>query len=230
MILAVIPARGGSRGIPRKNLRRIAGKPMIAYTIQAALSSQRVDEVVLSTDDPEFAQVARHWGASVPFLRPVALARDDTATPPVIEHAVRHVEGSGGHVEAVVTLQPTSPFTSATVIDQAIELREQASAECVVSVAAVGLPASIVGGLIDGRFRALPLPHDTDLRRQAAPPAVRLTGAVYVTTRRLLATGRLFDDQPMAVLTDGAAALDIDDFADLRRARRMARSLAFRTP
>lgn len=230
MILAVIPARGGSRGIPRKNLRRIAGKPMIAYTIQAALASHGVDHVVLSTDDPEIAQVARDCGANVPFLRPAALARDDTATPPVIEHAVRHVEESGALVDVVVTLQPTSPFTSASVIDQAIELREQKSAECAVSVAAVGLPASIVGGLIDGRFRALPLPPGTDSRRQAAPPAVRLTGAVYVTTRGLLATGRLFDDQPVAVLTDGAAALDIDDFADLRRARSMARSLALRSP
>ena len=129
MILAVIPARGGSRGIPRKNLRRIAGKPMIAYTIQAALASRRVDQVVLSTDDPEIAQVARQYGASVPFLRPAALARDDTPTPPVVEHAVSHVEAGGGQVEVVVTLQPTSPFTGAPVIDQAIELREQAQAD-----------------------------------------------------------------------------------------------------
>lgn len=230
MILAVIPARGGSRGIPRKNLRRIAGKPMIAYTIQAALASRRVDAVVVSTDDPEIAQVARRYGASVPFLRPAPLARDDTATPPVVEHAVSQVEGSGGLVEVVVTLQPTSPFINPAVIDQAIEMREHASAECAVSVAEIGLPASIVGGLIEGRFCALPLPPGTDLRRQAAPPTVRLTGAVYVTTRGLLATGRLFDDRPVAVLTEGIAAIDIDDFADLRRARAAARSLAFPSP
>jgi CMP-N,N'-diacetyllegionaminic acid synthase len=224
MILAVIPARGGSRGLPRKNLLLIGGKPMIAYTIDAALASRRIDQVVVSTDDDEIAEVARRHGASVPFVRPARLARDDTATPPVVEHAVRHIEAGGGNVDVVVTLQPTSPFRDATAIDQAIELRERAAAESAVSVAAIDMPASIVGGLVDGRFRPLPLPSGTDLRRQAAPPAVRLTGAVYVTTRRLLAAGRLFDDAPVALTTDGAAALDVDDLADLQRARRMARS------
>ena len=99
------------------------------------------------------------------------------------------------------------------------------AAESAVSVGTVGLPVSIVGGLIDGRFRPLPLPSGTDLRRQAAPPAVRLTGAVYVTTRRLLAAGRLFDDEPVALETAGPAALDVDDLADLQRARRMARAM-----
>jgi CMP-N,N'-diacetyllegionaminic acid synthase len=225
MILAVIPARGGSRGLPRKNLLLIGGKPMIAYTIEAALASRRIDQVVVSTDDDEIAEVARRHGASVPFVRPARLARDDTATPPVVEHAVSHVEARGGKVDVVVTLQPTSPFRDATAIDQAIELRERAAAESAVSVAAIDMPASIVGGLVDGRFRPLPLPSGTDLRRQVAPPAVRLTGAVYVTTRRLLATGRLFDDAPVALTTDGAAALDVDDLADLQRARRMVRSL-----
>jgi CMP-N,N'-diacetyllegionaminic acid synthase len=224
MILAVIPARGGSRGLPRKNLLLIGGKPMIAYTIEAALESRRIEEVVVSTDDDEIAEVARRHGASVPFVRPGRLARDDTATPPVVEHAVRHVEAGGGNVEVVVTLQPTSPFRDATTIDQAIELRERAAAQSAVTIAAIDMPASIVGGLVDGRFRPLPLPPGTDLRRQAAPPAVRLTGAVYVTTRRLLAAGRLFDDAPVALTTDGAAALDVDDLADLQRARRMARS------
>ena len=224
MILAVIPARGGSRGLPRKNLLLIGGKPMIAYTIEAALASRRIDQVVVSTDDDEIAEVARRYGGSVPFVRPARLARDDTATPPVVEHAVSHVEAGGGKVDVVVTLQPTSPFRDATAIDQAIELRERAAAESAVTVAAIDMPASIVGGLVDGRFRPLPLPPGTDLRRQAAPPAVRLTGAVYVTTRRLLAAGRLFDDAPVALTTDGAAALDVDDLADLQRARRMARS------
>jgi CMP-N,N'-diacetyllegionaminic acid synthase len=226
MMLAVIPARGGSRGLPRKNVRRIAGKPMIAYTIEAALASRRLDQVLVSTDDEEIAQIARRYGAAVPFLRPAELAGDDTATPPVVEHAVRHVEATGAGVEIVVTLQPTSPFRDATLIDQAIELRERARAESAVTVAAVGLPASIVGGLIDGRFRPLPLPSGTDLRRQAAPTAVRITGAVYVTTRGLLASGRLFDAEPAALETAGAAALDVDALADLHRARRMARSMS----
>lgn len=226
MILAVIPARGGSRGLPRKNLRQIAGKPMIAYTIGAALASRRVDQVVVSTDDAEIARIARRYGASVPFIRPAELARDETATPLVVEHAVRQVEAAGARVEVVVTLQPTSPFRDATVIDNAVDLFEETAAASAVSVTEIGLPASVVGGLIEGRFRPLPLPPGADLRRQAAPPTVRLTGAVYVTTRQLLAAGKLFDDHPAALLTSGAAALDVDDITDLRRARRLARSRA----
>jgi CMP-N-acetylneuraminic acid synthetase len=224
MILAVIPARGGSRGLPRKNLRRIAGTPMIAYTIEAALASRRVDQVLVSTDDAEIAAISRKHGAEVPFLRPAALALDTTATPPVVEHAARYLEATGAQVDIVVTLQPTSPFRDADAIDRAIELREAAGAESAVSVAGIDMPASIVGGLVDGRFRPLPLVPGSDLRRQAAPPAVRLTGAVYVTTRRLLASGRLFDEEPVALEMTGPAALDIDDLTDLRRARRMAHS------
>ncbi|HEX5038511.1 MAG TPA: acylneuraminate cytidylyltransferase family protein [Candidatus Limnocylindria bacterium] len=221
----MIPARGGSRGMAHKNVRRIGGKPMIAYTIEAALASRRIDQVVVSTDDAGIADVARRYGADAPFLRPAELARDDTPTPPAVEHAVRQVEAAGGQVDVVVTLQATSPFRDADAIDQAIELRERAAAESAVSVAGVDLPASIVGGLVDGRFLPLPLPPGTDLRRQAAPPAMRLTGAIYVTTRGLLATGVLFDERPVALVTAGAAALDVDDLADLRRARRIARSL-----
>jgi CMP-N-acetylneuraminic acid synthetase len=225
MILAVIPARGGSVGLPRKNLRLIAGKPMIAYTIEAALASRRIDQVLVSTEDAEIARVARRYAASVPFVRPARLARSDTPTQPVVEHAVKHVEAGGAQVDIVVTMQPTSPFRDVLAIDQAIELREQSAAESCVSVAAIGLPASVIGGLIDGRFVPLPLPPGTDLRRQAAPQAVRLTGALYVTTRRLVAAGKLFDERSVALMTTGAAALDIDDFADLRHARRIAHSM-----
>jgi CMP-N,N'-diacetyllegionaminic acid synthase len=224
MILAVIPARGGSRELPGKNLRRIGGEPMIAHTIRAALAAKRVDRVVVSTDDPQIASVSRDTGAEVPFLRPAALAADDTPTLPVIDHAVRELEAAGAMVSVVVTLQPTSPLRTAAQIDAAIGLLERTRARSAVAVAPLGLPASVVGTLADGRFRAVPMAPGADLRRQSAPLAARITGAIYVTSRGLLAEGRLLDDTPAALLTEGPSTIDVDDLNGLRAARRaMAR-------
>jgi CMP-N,N'-diacetyllegionaminic acid synthase len=220
MILAVIPARGGSRGLPGKHMRRINGEPMITYTIRAAIASRRIDRVVVSTDDPAIAGAARDAGAEVPYLRPEELAADETPTFPVIDHAVRAVESDGEAVSVVVTLQPTSPLRTAEQIDAAIALLDPPRVRSVVSVTALDLPASVVGGLVGGRYRSIPMPPGTDTRRQGSPGAVRLTGAIYVTTRGLLAEGRLIDDAPAALLTDASSAIDVDDAQDLRAARR----------
>lgn len=220
LTLAVIPARGRSRGLPGKHLRLIAGEPMIARTIRAALDAKRIDRVVVSTDDPAIAGAARDAGAEVPYLRPEELAADETPTFPVIDHAVRAVESDGEAVSVVVTLQPTSPLRTAEQIDAAVALLDPPRVRSVVSVTALDLPASVVGGLVGGRYRSIPMPPGTDTRRQGSPGAVRLTGAIYVTTRGLLAEGRLIDDAPAALLTDASSAIDVDDAQDLRAARR----------
>ena len=226
MILAVIPARGGSRGLPGKNLRSIEGEPMIVYTIRAARASHRIDRTLVSTDDPEIARVARGSGAAVPFLRPAELAADTTPTLPVIDHAVRMVEASGEQVNVVVTLQPTSPMRTAAQIDAALELLESSGARSVVAVAPLGLPCNVVAAVIDGQLRRIPLDGSADARRQAAPPAVRITGAIYVTRRGLLAEGRILDDAPAVLMTDARSAIDVDDLTSLRAARRAARRAA----
>jgi CMP-N,N'-diacetyllegionaminic acid synthase len=220
LTLAVIPARGRSRGLPGKHLRLIGGEPMIARTIRAALDAKRIDRVVVSTDDPAIAGAARDAGAEVPYLRPDELAADETPTFPVIDHAVRAVESDGEAVSVVVTLQPTSPLRTAEQIDAAIALLDPPRVRSVVSVTALDLPASVVGGLVGGRYRSIPMPPGTDTRRQGSPGAVRLTGAIYVTTRGLLAEGRLIDDAPAALLTAASSAIDVDDAQDLRAARR----------
>jgi CMP-N-acetylneuraminic acid synthetase len=219
VILAVIPARGGSRGLPRKNLRRLGGIPMIAWTIRAARSAKRIDRIIVSTDDPEIARVAREHGAEVPFTRPADLATDATPTMAVVDHAVRELEAAGDRVSIVVTLQPTSPLRGAAEIDDAIGLMEQMGARSAASVAALDQPVSVLGRLEDEHFLSI-APAGADARRQASPNAVRLTGAVYVTRRGLLAEGRLLDDRPAALLTSGPAAIDVDDERDLRAARR----------
>jgi CMP-N,N'-diacetyllegionaminic acid synthase len=201
-------------------MRRINGEPMITYTIRAAIASRRIDRVVVSTDDPAIAGVARDAGAEVPYLRPEELAADETPTFPVIDHAVRAIESDGEAVSVVVTLQPTSPLRTAEQIDAAVALLDPPRVRSVVSVTALDLPASVVGGLVGGRYRSIPMPPGTETRRQGSPGADRLTGAIYVTTRGLLAEGRLIDDAPAALLTDASSAIDVDDAQDLRAARR----------
>ncbi|MEM1319922.1 MAG: acylneuraminate cytidylyltransferase family protein [Bacteroidota bacterium] len=120
-IVAIIPARGGSKSIPRKNIRLLGGIPLIAYSIAAGLQSQLLDRVIVSTDDEEIARVAMEWGGEVPFLRPAALAGDEVTDWPVFEHVVRWLEEEDDYpVDTVVQLRPTSPFRPPTIVDEAI--------------------------------------------------------------------------------------------------------------
>lgn len=120
-VVAIIPARGGSKGLPRKNVRLLGGKPLIAHTIEAAKAATSVDRVIVSTEDPEIAEVAARWGAEVPFLRPPELAQDLTPTEPVLQHAVEWLERQQGYrAEIVVFLQSTNIFRTPAMIDQVV--------------------------------------------------------------------------------------------------------------
>lgn len=139
-ILALIPARGGSKGIPRKNIRSFAGYPLIAWSIAAAKQSSLATRIIASTDDEEIASVAREWGAEVPFLRPSELAQDNTTDLPVFEHALKWLEENEGYKpEIVVQLRPTSPLRPKGMVDDAIRiLLEHADADCVRGVVPAG--------------------------------------------------------------------------------------------
>src|SRR5678816_951191 len=120
-VLAIVPARGGSKGIPRKNVRLIGGHPLIAYSIAAGLAAEHVDRVLVTTDDAEIADVARLYGADVPFRRPVELAADDTPDLPVFLHALEWLDREEGYrPEIIVHLRPTSPLRQVADIDEAI--------------------------------------------------------------------------------------------------------------
>jgi N-acylneuraminate cytidylyltransferase len=122
-ILAIIPARGGSKGIPRKNIRPFAGYPLISWSIAAGLQAETVTRVIVSTDDDEIAAVACHWGAEIPFLRPAELAQDRTTDFPVFQHALAWLaEHENYHPEAVIQLRPTSPVRSRACVDEAVRL------------------------------------------------------------------------------------------------------------
>ena len=139
-ILALIPARGGSKGIPRKNIRSFAGYPLIAWSIAAAKQSQLVTRVIVSTDDEEIATVAREWGAEAPFLRPVELAQDKTTDLPVFEHALKWLEDVEAYrPEIIVQLRPTSPIRPKNIVDDAIRiLLNHSDADCVRGVVVAG--------------------------------------------------------------------------------------------
>ena len=136
--LAIITARGGSKGLPGKNIKLMAGKPMIVWTIEAARQAQSVARVCVSTDDAAIASVSRDWGAEVPFLRPVELARDDTPGIAPVLHAVKWMEEHEGYrPDYVMLLQPTSPLRTAQDITSATELAESKGGDSVVSVSEV---------------------------------------------------------------------------------------------
>lgn len=219
LALAVIPARGGSRGLPGKHLRRIAGVPLIAHTIRAALDARRVDRVLVSSDDPKIIGAARRYGAEAPFRRPAGLSGEGAPTAPVIEHAVDWFEEHERRgVELVVTLQPTSPLRTSAEIDAAIALLDDPAIDSAVSVVPIGLASSVVGTESEGRWHPLVVAGG-DARRQASPEVLRLTGGIYVTRRRLLADGRLVGEEAALLVVGPDSAIDIDTEADLVAAR-----------
>lgn len=186
-VVAVIPARGGSKGVPRKNIHPLAGRPLIAYTIEAAGESRLLSRVILSTDDEEIARVAREWGGEVPFVRPSALATDDARTLPVVQHAVGWVEeDEGRRVDIVVLLQPTTPLRTADDIDRGISMLLQTRADSVVSVVDVGgnHPFRMKRLLADGRLINYIDQGFEDMRpRQELPPVYIRSGALYISRR-----------------------------------------------
>lgn len=189
-ILAVIPARGGSKGVERKNIRSVGGKPLIAYTIQMAGAIQhRLYRTVVSTDDPEIATVARRWGADVPFLRPAELARDRVPTLPVLQHAVGFVEEQDQtKIDWVLLLQPTTPFRSIEDIDASLALAEQGDCDSVISVVQVYAEHPIfIKRIESNRLVPFNLEEKEGTRRQDChPPAFIRNGAVYLTRRDII--------------------------------------------
>lgn len=189
-VLAVIPARGGSKGVARKNIRSIGGKPLIAYTIEMANAIQHMlYRAVVSTDDPEIESVARRYGGDVPFLRPAELSGDRVPTLPVLQHAVKFVEEQGQTtIDWVLLLQPTTPFRSIEDIDATLALAQQGGCDSIISVVQVFAEHPIFIKRIENE-RLLPfnLVEKEGTRRQDChPPAYIRNGAVYLTRRDII--------------------------------------------
>jgi len=184
-ILAVIPARGGSKGVVRKNIRPVCGKPLIAYTIETALAARHLfHRSIISTDDPEIKAIAGEYGADVPFLRPPELAGDRVPTLPVLQHAVRFVEEADGvAIDWVLLLQPTAPLRVIEDIEASVTLAHQNSCDSVISVVQVFAEHPILMKRIeDDRLLPYCIEEKEGTRRQDyQPPAYMRNGAIYLT-------------------------------------------------
>ena len=216
-VLGLITARGGSKGIPGKNVALLAGKPLIAWTIQAAAQSNQLSRVVVSTDDNEIAQVSRQWGAEVPFVRPVELAMDSSPHVPVVEHAVEWLEShEGARFDYVLLLQPTSPLRSPEDIDNAISLASEHDADGVISVCEAPAHPYLTKHIIDGRLRDFVAHPEGYLPRQELPPVYALNGAIYlVRSAVLLECGTLHPDDTRPYVMPAERSLQVDEPWDL---------------
>jgi CMP-N-acetylneuraminic acid synthetase len=216
-VIGLIPARGGSKGIPGKNLVALAGKPLLSYTSEAALSARLLNRVIVSTDDTTIAAAARELGLDVPFLRPAELSGDGTPMLPVIQHALAWCEGAGIVVSMIVLLQPTSPLRRAQHIDAAIELAAATQAQTVISVVKVPhnfAPDSVMT-IDDGRL----MPYADGpmiLRRQEKPEYLARNGpAVLAIRASTIRQGTLYGEPTVAYEMDAESSIDIDDPEDL---------------
>ena len=219
--LVLVPARGGSKGIPHKNMRLLAGKPLIDYTIEAALGSRYPLRVVVSTDDEEIARVSQAVGAEVPFLRPAELASDETPTFSVVRHALQWLEQHEAYQpELVVLLQPTSPLRRSRHIDQALELLLSSEADSVVSLCEVEhSPYWMKNVDAEGRVSPFMSMEEEYTRRQALPKVYRLNGAIFVTRSKvIIRENRLLGDDTRAYIMNQVDSIDIDTELDFKLA------------
>jgi YrbI family 3-deoxy-D-manno-octulosonate 8-phosphate phosphatase len=231
VVLAVIQARGGSKGLPNKNLLPIHGHPLIAYSIASARAAQRVTRTIVSTDSEAIAEAARAYGAEVPFRRPAALAADDSTDLPLFEHALQWLwEHEGYRPEMVVQLRPTSPLRPSGMIDEAIAvLSSDPLADCVRAVTRprqtpykMWRPAAdgIIVPLIDSD-----LPEPYNMPRQKLPAAFWQTGHVdVIRARTILEKHSLTGRRVRPIMVDGRYCIDIDTHEDLKAAERAVAS------
>lgn len=234
-IVAVVPARGGSQRIRRKNLRPLAGKSLIAWTLEAALQSGAFDEVLVSTDDEEIAAASRALGASVPWLRPAELATDTATTVDVLRHALQRIEQARGRVAAIVLLQPTSPFRSVADLQGAVRVwREQPHDDrrVLVSVSPAASHPAWCFRIEDGALAPVLGWDIVRTRSQDLPAAYALNGSIYVIPHEILRSNAplLGPGTRPYVMTAATAAVDIDTEDDWQLAEYYAAKLSSRSP
>lgn len=217
-VLAVVPARGGSKGLPRKNVLPFAGKPLIGWSIEQAKASALVDSVTVSTDDDEIASVARHFGAEVPFIRPPELATDAASSIDVLLHTVDAMDKKGVHAGIVVLVEPTSPLRETIDLDGALrKLVGTPDAESIVGVAAVEAmhPAFLIRER-DGFLEPYLGKPATGVQRQQLERLLYLEGSVYAAYTESLRRRRTFyHERAIGWPVSRYKALEVDEMCDL---------------
>ena len=218
-VVAIIPARGGSKGIPGKNLISLAGRPLIAHSIACALGVPSITRTLVSTDAEDIAQCARDSGAEVPFLRPAEISGDETPMMAVLQHALGWLRESGEAVEALVLLQPPSPLRTSESVEAAIGLFRTSEADSVVSVAVVPhncTPGSLLKKDATGRVSPAFPEANQAIRRQDKPIFYARNGpAILVLRPSLIDAGRLYSENTVGFEMSRRESFDIDHLEDL---------------
>lgn len=224
-IVAIITARGGSKRIPRKNIRDFLGKPMIAYPLQAALKSGVFDRIIVSTEDAEIADIARSLGAETPFVRPDELADDHTGTLPIVQHALRWLIDHGEPVKHACCIYPTAPFLTPEVLTEGITLLKQQDRDYAFSVARFSYPIQRAlkrtpSGGVEPFF-----PEFIPYRSQDLEPAYHDAGQFYWGTADAFLEGRpVFSERAIPIVLPDHMVQDIDNEEDWLRAEFMYRA------
>ena len=217
-ILALIPARGGSKGIKGKNVIQLAGKPLIAYTIEAALKSRYIDSTVITTDSLEIAEIAKQYGGRVPFMRPAELAKDRSKTIDAVLHAVEELERRKESYDTLILLQPTQPLRRTEDIDQALEAYFGNGEEALASVSMADDHPLLIRSIDEGG-RLKPILHcSSTCRRQDMPNYYRVNGCIYINHIAELNDRTSFNDNKAPFIMEKEYSVDIDELADLAMA------------
>ncbi|MBR4537058.1 MAG: acylneuraminate cytidylyltransferase family protein [Bacteroidales bacterium] len=217
-VLALIPARGGSKGIPKKNIVDLCGKPLIAWTIEAAKAADVFDAIVVSTDSEEIAKVAKDWGAETPFLRPAEFAADTSSGEGVSRHAVAELHKQGRDFDVIVYLQPTSPLRKPQHISEALDMFLNRNLPSLVSVSPVTEHPLYMRSIAPNGHMTKVLNIPSNVRRQDLQPFYILNGAIYINWVRDIENS-VGSENLFAYIMSIEDSIDINTYEDLNIAK-----------
>lgn len=222
-MIAIVPARGGSKGLPGKNIKELFGKPMITYTIEEGLRSQHVTEIIVSTDDKEIAEVAVRYGAKCPFMRPMELATDKSLAMDTYTYTIERLTKEFGYnIREFTVLQPTSPLRIAEDIDNTIEIFKKHDADSAISFTKEAHPISW-HKYLDSEGKISPLFEDKVQNRQEIRPTYYPNGAVYVFKLDVVKSGRYYTENSYAHVMPADRSVDVDTIDDFEYAEFLLR-------
>jgi pseudaminic acid cytidylyltransferase len=222
MIVAVIPARGGSKRIPHKNIKNFLGKPIIAWSIETAIKSGIFDKVIVSTDDDEIAAVAKEYGAEVPFIRPAELSDDNTGTSPVVKHAIRWLQSNGHEVEYACCIYATAPFVQSKYLLEGFSKLKEFNKAYAFSVTSFPFPIQRALRIVnDNQVEAI-WPENTNSRSQDLEEAYHDAGQFYWgRADAFLSDVVLYSEESVPIVLPRFLVQDIDTYEDWQRAELM---------
>lgn len=221
-ILGLIPARGGSKGVPKKNIKLLNGKPLLQYTLEVAMNSQRLDKVIVSSDDDEIINVSKALGAEIPFIRPAFLADDASSTLSVVQHAIRFFKEKGENYDAVCLLQVTNPFRNVLFLDNAIDKFKEEEPDSLFSVSRIPHAYNPHWAFLkndEGDLKIATGEKEIITRRQDLPVSYFRNGSIYITKADvILNDNSLYGEKISFVESSEETAINIDTIEDWKKA------------